>query len=47
MDSQFTLYGDCRHGRRPSFTGAASPDIAIPLYEQFMQDLQAKKKSRV
>ena len=36
--SQFTLYGDCRHGRRPSFTGAASPDIAIPLYEQFLQE---------
>ena len=36
--SQFTLYGDCRHGRRPSFTGAAAPDIAIPLYEQFLQE---------
>ena len=36
--SQFTLYGDCRHGRRPSFTGAAAPELAIPLYEQFLQE---------
>ena len=33
--SQFTLYGDVSHGRRPSFIGAGKPDIAIPLYEQF------------
>jgi len=34
--SQFTLYGDCSHGRRPSFIGAARPEQAIPLYEQFL-----------
>ena len=36
--SQFTLYADCRKGKRPSFTGAAGPVLAIPLYEQFLQE---------
>jgi D-tyrosyl-tRNA(Tyr) deacylase len=35
--SQFTLYGDCRRGKRPSFTDAAPPPIAVPLYEMFIQ----------
>jgi len=33
--SQFTLYGDCRKGRRPSFVGSAPPELAEPLYDQF------------
>ena len=38
--SQFTLYGDVSHGRRPSFIGAAKPDLAIPLYEQFLAECE-------
>ena len=36
--SQFTLYGSVRKGRRPSFTGAADPSLAIPLYEFFLSE---------
>ncbi len=37
--SQFTLYGTCRKGRRPSFVGAAPPEVAEPMYERFCDDL--------
>jgi len=39
--SQFTLYGDARKGRRPSFIDAARPEIAIPLYDRFIEALRA------
>lgn len=39
--SQFTLYGDCRKGRRPSYTDAAPPEKAIPLYEYFIEKLRS------
>jgi len=39
--SQFTLYGDSRKGRRPSFDQAAPPAVAEPLYERFIQLLEA------
>jgi D-tyrosyl-tRNA(Tyr) deacylase len=40
--SQFTLYGDCRKGRRPSFIDAAPPEIAVQLYEAFIDAVRAQ-----
>ncbi len=39
--SQFTLYGDCRKGRRPSFSNSASPSVAEALYNQFITNLKS------
>ena len=39
--SQFTLYGDCRRGRRPSYSEAARPEEAQALYQEFVRRLQA------
>lgn len=39
--SQFTLYADCRKGRRPSFTDAARPEMAAPLCDNFVEKLRA------
>lgn len=40
--SQFTLYGDCRKGRRPGYSAAAPPSIAEPLYRQFIDRVKAR-----
>ena len=40
--SQFTLYGNCKKGRRPEFLAAARPDVAIPLYEKYVELCRAK-----
>ncbi len=45
--SQFTLYGDVRKGRRPSFVDAAPPETAIPLYHRFVELLEARHPGRV
>ena len=40
--SQFTLYANCRHGRRPDFLSAARPDLAVAEYERFAEELREK-----
>ena len=40
--SQFTLYGDCRRGRRPSYSDAAPPELAERLYEEFVAAVRAR-----
>ena len=40
--SQFTLYGDLRRGKRPSFDAAAPPEVAEELYEKFIEDLRSR-----
>ncbi|MFC0561846.1 D-aminoacyl-tRNA deacylase [Halalkalibacter alkalisediminis] len=40
--SQFTLYGDCKKGRRPNFMAAAKPDVAESIYNQFNEILRSK-----
>lgn len=40
--SQFTLYAECRKGRRPSFTEAASPEEALDLYDRFIEELKSR-----
>ena len=45
--SQFTLYADCRKGRRPSFTGAAEPGLARTLYDALLRDFGERAPARV
>ena len=45
--SQFTLYGNTRKGRRPSFIEAAQPEVAIPLYERFVVLLRERVDTKV
>jgi len=41
--SQFTLYGDCRKGRRPGYSNGAPPEIAKPLYQQFIEEVKSHR----
>jgi D-tyrosyl-tRNA(Tyr) deacylase len=45
--SQFTLYGDVRKGRRPSFVDAARPEMAVPLYERFVAAFRERGVAQV
>lgn len=45
--SQFTLYASTKKGNRPSFLNAAKPEIAIPIYEKFLQTLKIKTSNRI
>ncbi|MEM1209015.1 MAG: D-aminoacyl-tRNA deacylase [Planctomycetota bacterium] len=45
--SQFTLYADCQKGRRPSFTGAARPEVASPMCDRFVKRLRELGVSQV
>ena len=45
--SQFTLYGDCKKGRRPSFVAAARPEPAVPLYEYFIDAVKRQGVKKV
>lgn len=45
--SQFTLYGDVRKGRRPSFVHASPPELAIPLYDEFVALLEERLPRRI
>ena len=47
MASQFTLYGDARKGRRPSFVKAMKPDVAEQMYEQFIERARQRGVSKV
>ncbi len=41
--SQFTLYGDCRKGRRPGYSNSAAPEIAEPLYLEFIEEVKSHR----